>query len=139
MAAATAASGLEQATPLHSAHLLALPTINTYPCHLHPSPALPRPVPLPPPPVSQSEIESLYSRFRALDRGRKGYITADEFLAIPELSINPLAQRLVRHFESVNFKEFVKLLAPFSSRATRDMKLASMFRVSGGGVHRVYV
>lgn len=44
---------------------------------------------------SHQEISALYRRFRTLDRGRKGYITADEFMTIPELSINPLAQRLV--------------------------------------------
>jgi Ca2+-binding EF-hand superfamily protein len=79
--------------------------------------------------VSQHELEGLYKRFRSLDRGRKGYISAEEFLAIPELSINPLAQRLVRLFEAVNYKEFVKLLAPFSPRAPRDEKVAAMFRV----------
>jgi Ca2+-binding EF-hand superfamily protein len=45
---------------------------------------------------NQYEIESLYKRFRSLDRGRKGYISAEELMSIPELSINPLAQRLVR-------------------------------------------
>ena len=76
--------------------------------------------------VSQGEIEALYHRFRALDRGHKvkpvnkhrrensqvdflerswqGYISAEEFMNIPELSINPLAQRLERVFESVNFR-----------------------------------
>ncbi len=34
----------------------------------------------------------MYKRFRALDRGRKGYISGDEFINIPELSINPIAQ-----------------------------------------------
>lgn len=34
----------------------------------------------------------------------QGYISAEEFMNIPELSINPLAQRLERIFESVNFK-----------------------------------
>ena len=46
---------------------------------------------------NQEEVEGLYRRFRALDRGRKGYISGDEFLTIPELSINPLASRLVGH------------------------------------------
>lgn len=54
--------------------------------------------------VNQGEIEGLYSRFRTLDRGRKGYISADEFLTIPELSINPIAPRLVRLFDSINFR-----------------------------------
>ena len=34
--------------------------------------------------VNQEEIESLYGRFRILDRGRKGYLTGEELLNIPE-------------------------------------------------------
>jgi Ca2+-binding EF-hand superfamily protein len=79
--------------------------------------------------VSQAEVEALYARFRALDRGRKGYISAEEFLAIPELSINPLAQRLVRFLESVNFLEFARTLAPFSTRASRADRLRLLFAV----------
>jgi hypothetical protein len=77
--------------------------------HRHPS-AAPPPTPpkrtRPPPAapktrparaaVTQPEVEALYRRFRSLDRGLKGYISAEEFLGIPELSINPLAQRVVR-------------------------------------------
>jgi len=37
----------------------------------------------------------------------QGFITSAEFLAIPELSINPLAKRLAYMFESINFKELV--------------------------------
>lgn len=33
--------------------------------------------------VDQKEIEALYWRFRSLDRGRKGFVTEDELLAIP--------------------------------------------------------
>jgi len=42
--------------------------------------------------VNQAELGGLYKRFRALDRGRKGYLSGEEFMLIPELSINPLAQ-----------------------------------------------
>ncbi len=35
----------------------------------------------------------------------------------------------MRLFESVNFKEFVRLLAPFSARASREAKLDAMFTV----------
>lgn len=96
----------------------------------------PRP-PLPLYSVSQPEIEGLYRRFRALDKGHKGYISADEFLSIPELSINPLAKRLERVFESVNFKEFVGFLAAFSPRASREAKVRLIFAVfdsDGDGV-----
>lgn len=33
--------------------------------------------------VDQKEVEALYWRFRSLDRGRKGFVTEDELLAIP--------------------------------------------------------
>lgn len=107
------------------------------PAHMRPIYPARTSMPLYRPAVTQQEVEALYSRFRALDRGRKGYITADEFLAIPELSINPLAQRLARLFESVNFKEFVRLLAPFSARTTVDMKLAFMFEVCRSPQHGI--
>ena len=87
--------------------------------------------------VSQPEIEGLYRRFRALDKGHKGYISADEFLSIPELSINPLAKRLERVFESVNFKEFVGFLSAFSPRASREARVRLIFAVfdaDGDGV-----
>lgn len=45
----------------------------------HAVPSLPLPPCLAPgpTPVNQAEIESLYKRFRALDRGRKGYISPE--------------------------------------------------------------
>lgn len=78
---------------------------------------------------SQGEVEILYWRFRSLDRGRKGFVTSEEFLAIPELSINPLAQRLVRMLDGCNFKDFVRFLASFSPRASREAKLRFIFDV----------
>ena len=59
----------------------------------------------------------------------QGFITAEEFLSIPELSINPLAKRLAFFFESINFKEFLGLLSAFSAKASRDEKLRFMFNV----------
>lgn len=76
---------------------------------------------------SQAEIEALYQRFRSLDRGHKGYISAEEFMNIPELSINPLAHRLERIFESVNFRDFVYLLSAFSVRAAVEDKVNLIF------------
>ena len=59
----------------------------------------------------------------------QGFITSEEFLSIPELSINPLSKRLAFFFESINFKEFLGLLSAFSSKASRDEKLRFMFSV----------
>lgn len=100
------------------------------------------PLPPPPPPrrrltaplsraraVTQEEVEALYKRFRSLDRGRKGFVTADEFLSIPELSINPLAKRLALLHDGINFREFVDALAPYSRAAPRAAKLRHLFAV----------
>lgn len=46
-----------------------------------------------------------------------------------ELSINPLASRIVRLLDGSNFKEFVRLLAAFSGRASQEKKLKFMFEV----------
>ncbi|KAK9845346.1 hypothetical protein WJX81_003956 [Elliptochloris bilobata] len=87
--------------------------------------------------LTQAEIEGLYKRFRTLDRGHKGYLSTGEFASIPELSINPLHQRLGQIFSEVNFKEFVEALVCCSKRATREDRLArifSVFDVDGDGV-----
>lgn len=75
------------------------------------------------------EIQCLYKRFRSLDKRHKGYISEDELLSIPELAISPLATRVVQVFQNLNFKDFVRLLAAFSDRASREEKLEFMFRV----------
>lgn len=69
----------------------------------------------------------------------QGYISSDEFLSIPELSINPLAQRLSFMVEGVNFRDFVKLVSTFSTRASREQKLKLMFDVYDydGGCRRL--
>jgi serine/threonine-protein phosphatase 2B regulatory subunit len=79
--------------------------------------------------VSASEIQALFARFRALDRRHKGYIGADELLSVPELAINPLAQRVVQLLGACNFKDFAALLSAFSARGSRAEALRFMFSV----------
>ncbi|XP_078157915.1 uncharacterized protein LOC144553564 [Carex rostrata] len=78
---------------------------------------------------SQEEIVALYERFCQLDRNSKGYITSDEFLSLPEFSLNPLSQRLGHMVDGFNFKEFVAFLSPFSQKATIQQKIELIFRV----------
>lgn len=42
--------------------------------------------------VSLPEIASLYRRFCQLDRNGGGFISAEEFLSVPEFAVNPLSQ-----------------------------------------------
>lgn len=78
---------------------------------------------------TQEDIESLYRRFRTLDRNRKGYLLGNELLDIPELSINPLNKRIAYFCDGINFKEFVRILAPYSRRASREDTLRALFGV----------
>jgi Ca2+-binding EF-hand superfamily protein len=72
---------------------------------------------------SSREIDVLYSRFKKLDRKRAGYITSQEFYLIPELSMNPLCDRIIAIFdpdksEQITFDAFVHTVHLFSQHAT---------------------
>ncbi|KAI8817384.1 uncharacterized protein EV422DRAFT_541598 [Fimicolochytrium jonesii] len=91
---------------------------------------------------SEAQIKTLYSRFRHLDKDNSGTISLEEMTAIPELAMNPLANRVVAVFDldgrnEVNFKQFVAALSVFSKRAKREQKLSFAFKVydvNGDGV-----
>ncbi|XP_022755347.1 calcineurin subunit B-like isoform X2 [Durio zibethinus] len=72
---------------------------------------------------SQQEILSLYDRFCQLDRNGGGFISAEEFLSVPEFA------RLLRMLDGLNFKEFVAFLSAFSPRATLQHKIEFIFKV----------
>ncbi|XP_078150409.1 calcium-binding EF-hand family protein [Carex rostrata] len=78
---------------------------------------------------SQQEILSLYNRFCQLDRNSGGFVSTDEFMSVPEFAVNPLAQRLLRMVDGLNFKEFVAFLSAFSPRTTPWQKIEFIFKV----------
>ena len=69
------------------------------------------------------QISHLHSRFTNLDKENKGFLERGDLLAIPELAINPLGDRIVHAFfshslnvadqEKLHFHEFVQILAIF--------------------------
>ncbi|XP_068668554.1 uncharacterized protein [Aristolochia californica] len=78
---------------------------------------------------TQQEIVSLYNRFCQLDRNAKGFISADEFMSVPEFAVNPLSQRLLRMVDGLNFKDFVAFLSAFSSHASLQQKIELIYKV----------
>jgi serine/threonine-protein phosphatase 2B regulatory subunit len=60
---------------------------------------------------------------RLVCRYDEGYVSEDELLSIPELAISPLASRMVQVFQNLNFKDFCRMLAAFSDRASREVGL----------------
>ncbi|XP_047314676.1 calcineurin subunit B type 1-like [Impatiens glandulifera] len=78
---------------------------------------------------TQQEIVSLYKRFCQLDRNAKGFISADEFLSVPEFAMNPLSQRLLKMVDGLNFKDFIGFLSAFSAKATIHQRIEFIFKV----------
>lgn len=63
-----------------------------------------------------------------------GTVDRDEFLALPQISSNPLATRMIAIFDEdgggdVDFQEFVSGLSAFSSKGNKEEKLRFAFRV----------
>ena len=58
---------------------------------------------------------------------RESRIATLACLCNAELSVNPLAPRLVRMLDGCNYRDFVKFLAAFSSRASPHAKARFMF------------
>lgn len=48
---------------------------------------------------SEDQIARLYMRFTRLDRDASGGLSTDELLTIPELAMNPLANRIILIFQ----------------------------------------
>ncbi|GHP12271.1 hypothetical protein PPROV_001099900 [Pycnococcus provasolii] len=87
--------------------------------------------------LTAGEIESLYRRFRSLDKSHKGFLGAEELVRIPEVALNPLSHRLCVILDGSNFKEFCDLVASFSPAASpqrRYMFLLQFLDIDGDGV-----
>jgi len=81
-----------------------------------------------------AELERLKKRFMKLDSDNSGSIDREEFLSIPQVASNPLANRMIAIFDedgggSVDFQEFVGGLSAFSGRGGREEKLKFAFKV----------
>lgn len=81
--------------------------------------------------VTPKEIRRLYKRFQKLDKSGTGRITTDDFLAIPELAMNPLVMRVISLFDTkgddhVNFPQFISTLSVFSKRGDPKDKIRCM-------------
>ncbi len=86
--------------------------------------------------VTPPEIGRLYKRFMSLDKESTGFISSDELLSIPELTMNPLAPRILSLLDKdkrdqINFKQLLLILAAFSTKASTEDKMKSTNSLSG--------
>lgn len=89
--------------------------------------------------LPQEQIELLYKRFRELDKEEIGRIYIDRLLCIPEISINPLGERVVRKIcgndGRIDFKGFLLAITIFSKYSTNEEKVNFFFElISSDGV-----
>jgi serine/threonine-protein phosphatase 2B regulatory subunit len=84
-------------------------------------------------PFTRKEINKLWKRFNHLDKGGDGFLTVKRLESLPELTMNPLADRIVETLfgdvSVVTFPAFVRFLSPFASKASRQDKLRFAFQI----------
>ncbi|KAJ3269058.1 Calcineurin subunit B [Terramyces sp. JEL0728] len=77
---------------------------------------------------TEDEIKRLYKRFVKMDTDQSGTLEKSEFLSLPQIASNPLAQRLLAVFDldgsgDVDFKEFLIGISAFSAKGNKLDKL----------------
>ena len=80
------------------------------------------------------EIKRLEKRFQKLDLDNNGLLSVDEFMSLPGLQQNPLAQRVIEILDEdkngdVDFKEFIQGVSSFSVRGDKSSKLRFAFKI----------
>ena len=96
---------------------------------------------------SEKEVVRLFERFCELDRGSKGFLDRTDFLAIPEISLNPVGDRIVHAFfkegnsnkenDRLAFKNFARVMSFFrripkddpAAKSKREDKLRFAFSI----------
>ncbi|KAL2781854.1 calcineurin subunit B type 2 [Daubentonia madagascariensis] len=80
------------------------------------------------------EIRRLGKRFRKLDLDKSGSLSVEEFMSLPQLRQNPLAQRVIDVFDTdgngeVDFQEFISGTSQFSVKGDEEEKLRFAFSI----------
>lgn len=81
------------------------------------------------------EIESLYERFKYLDRTGVGFLTFVEFQMIPEFYSNPFSRLIINHlekmnsFEKINFVVYLEFLSVFNKRTPKSKRIQFLFNL----------
>ena len=82
---------------------------------------------------NSEEIKRLGKRFKKLDLDNNGSLSVDEFMTLPGLDQNPLAQRVIDLLDEdgdgeVDFKEFIQGVSQLSVKGDKSSKLKLAFR-----------
>eukprot|EP01136_Pigoraptor_vietnamica_P043449 Opistho-1_new@18863 len=83
---------------------------------------------------TKKEILGIHQRFQQLNVDNKEKLSREQVLALPELSVNPFREQIVKVFSedgsgAMTFEDFLDFLSVFSEGATRDVKASYAFRI----------
>lgn len=81
---------------------------------------------------SLGQLDNLHSRFEKLDINNNGYLEREDLLALPDLNVNPLSDRIIHAFfsENLTVKESQKLRFQVS-HLVLDIGNLALFYCSG--------
>ena len=83
---------------------------------------------------TKEEIHTLYLKFKALDAKKTGKLELEEFFKVPEVSENPLAERVIKIFDKnrdnkISFSEFVQGISSLHSESSDEEKIKFAFKI----------
>ena len=75
---------------------------------------------------NQKEIKKSHKKFGALDKDKKGYVSINDLVSIPEVENNPLRYHIAQYMndnqenEEITFDTFIKVIDMFKNNKTED-------------------
>ena len=76
--------------------------------------------------VKQKDIKKIHKRYAALDTEKKGYVSINDLLKIPEIEQNPLRFHIGQYLsnqsenEAISFEAFIKIIDIFKNNKTEE-------------------
>ena len=82
--------------------------------------------------IKQKDINKCHKKFNSLDKDKKGYVSINDIVAIPEIENNPLRYHVAQYMsnnnenEAISFEAFIKVIDIFKNNKT-DKQYKFMF------------
>ena len=82
--------------------------------------------------IKQKDIKKCHKKFNSLDKDKKGYVSINDIVAIPEIENNPLRYHVAQYMsnnnenEAISFEAFIKVIDIFKNNKT-DKQYKFMF------------
>ena len=77
--------------------------------------------------IDSTDIQKMLHKFGKLDEDQSGALSAKEFMQIPELTSNPLVERVIDIFDSDGNGEVVRIYFPSRSNDSAFSSLTGGF------------